>query len=100
VTESEAFVVLGLPAVASWAEIHRAFRVAARTYHPDLASGDAVQFRRVSEAYRVLRETESARFARLHTCDVCKGDKTVELRKGWRVIGVLSCPRCFGTGQI
>lgn len=47
--------VLGLPAVATDAEIKRAYRLLAKKHHPD-RGGDVEQYRAVTEAYAVLSD--------------------------------------------
>lgn len=47
--------VLGLPPLASQAELRRAFREAAKTAHPDRPGGSAERFREVVEAYHLLQ---------------------------------------------
>lgn len=98
--EDEAFGVLGLPSSAEWSEIKRAFRTKATGVHPDTGNGDRAQFERLCEARRVLLETEPERDRKRHCCPTCAGDKTLEVRKGWRVVGKISCPECRGTGEI
>ena len=44
---------LGVPPGAPTADVERAFRAAARVHHPDVG-GDALAFRRVTEARAVL----------------------------------------------
>ena len=44
---------LGVPSGAPAADVERAFRAAARIHHPDVG-GDALAFRRVTEARAVL----------------------------------------------
>ncbi len=47
--------VLGVPALASQAELRRAFREAAKIAHPDRRGGSAEAFREVMEAYHLLQ---------------------------------------------
>lgn len=51
--------ILGLPALASAEAIHVRWRELARQYHPDaVGGGDPARFRRLREAYEVLRDPE------------------------------------------
>jgi curved DNA-binding protein len=62
------YEVLGVPRSASSEEIRRAYRKLAREYHPDLnkESGAEDRFKEISEAYDVLRDSDSrGRYDRL-----------------------------------
>lgn len=59
-TLSEARRLLGVAPDADPAAVARAFRAAARRTHPDLAGGDAAEFRRCAEAYRRLKRAVPA----------------------------------------
>jgi curved DNA-binding protein CbpA len=51
------YIVLGVPRLASGAEIARAYRRAARASHPDRGgAGSSERFQAVSDAYEVLRD--------------------------------------------
>lgn len=55
----DVYVVLGLAREATIADIKRAYRRLARTYHPDINPGDdraAAIFRHVAEAYEILSD--------------------------------------------
>jgi curved DNA-binding protein len=55
------YAVLGVPRTASQAEIKKAFRKAARKYHPDTNTGDAAaeaRFKAVNEANAVLSDPD------------------------------------------
>lgn len=54
--EPDFYVVLGVPADATRAEIVRAFRRRARTHHPD-RGGDAEAFQGLHRAYETLSDT-------------------------------------------
>ena len=98
-TEAQAFLVLQLMPDADWSTIKAAYRVRALRWHPD-AGGDAEQFQRICAAYNVLRETEPERYRKRHLCPVCQGDKVLNVRRGWRIVGTVQCPRCAGLGSI
>lgn len=58
------YELLDIPRGAGDAEIKRAYRVAARRYHPDANPGDAVaeaRFKEVSQAYEVLSDPDRRR---------------------------------------
>ena len=58
------YEVLGIDRSASEAELKRAFKKLARTYHPDVNPGDAraeERFKEISEAYAVLSDPEKRR---------------------------------------
>src|SRR5690348_10729165 len=52
------YVVLGVAKDADDAEIKRAFRELARTYHPDLNPDGAERFKEINEAYAVLSDRD------------------------------------------
>ena len=55
------YAILGVPRTASQAEIKKAFRKVARTYHPDVAknkTGAEEKFKEANEAYEVLSDPE------------------------------------------
>jgi molecular chaperone DnaJ len=59
--EKDYYAALGVPKDASAADIKKAYRKLARTYHPDANSGDAKaeeKFKEVSEAYDVLSDPD------------------------------------------
>ena len=84
---------------AGWPAIREAYKVLARRWHPD-AGGDAEQFARICEAYRVLRATEAERNRLRHLCPECQGARMLSVRRGWRVVSTVGCPRCDGLGSI
>lgn len=57
------FGVLGVKKSASPEEIKKAYRLAARTWHPDVnkESNAAEQFRRIQEAWEILRDNQTKR---------------------------------------
>ncbi len=58
------YLVLGLSREASGADIKRAYRRLARTYHPDINPGDRaaeLRFRQISEAYQTLIDPDRRR---------------------------------------
>jgi molecular chaperone DnaJ len=58
---SDYYKILGVSKKASLADIKKAYRKLARTYHPDLNPGDKVsekKFKDITEAYEVLKDTE------------------------------------------
>jgi len=59
--ETDYYKILGVDKKASEAEIKKAYRKLAMKYHPDHAKGDAgaeEKFKKISEAYAVLSDTE------------------------------------------
>jgi curved DNA-binding protein len=62
-TAGEAFAVLGLSGPASPEAVKTAFNAAAKAARPDHDGGDEERFRKVIEAYRVLKKLEAARAA-------------------------------------
>ena len=62
--KADYYEVLGVSRSASEAELKRAFKKLARTYHPDVNPGDAKaeeRFKEISEAYAVLSDPEKRR---------------------------------------
>ena len=60
-TRSECYQVLGLDAGSSTEQIRQAYRRRAQEFHPDRNPGDSraeEQFKRLSEAYQTLTQTE------------------------------------------
>ena len=57
------YQILGVPRSASQAEIQKAYRKLARTYHPDVNKDPAAEerFKEISEAYDVLSDPDSRR---------------------------------------
>ena len=55
-TLAEAYQILGLDADADSEEVRRAYRERVKAVHPDREGGDEAEFKRVTEAYEVLRE--------------------------------------------
>jgi hypothetical protein len=55
-TPAEAYRVLGLDADATADEVRRAYRERVKSVHPDRDGGDEAEFKRVTEAYEVLKE--------------------------------------------
>lgn len=55
-TPAEAYRVLGLDADATDEEVRRAYRERVKSVHPDREDGDEAEFKRVTEAYEVLKE--------------------------------------------
>jgi hypothetical protein len=53
---AEAYRVLGLNADATAEEVRRAYRERVKAVHPDREDGDEAEFKRVTEAYEVLKE--------------------------------------------
>jgi molecular chaperone DnaJ len=59
--EKDFYAILGVPSTATAAEIKKAYRKLARTYHPDKNPGDAAaeqRFKDVGEAHSVLSDKE------------------------------------------
>ncbi len=54
--EEDYYATLGLATTATAEEVRRVYRELARQCHPDMAGGDAEAFRRIQEAYEVLRD--------------------------------------------
>lgn len=50
------YQILGLKEDAKQGEIAAAYRRLAKKYHPDLKSGNAEQFRKISDSYQVLSD--------------------------------------------
>jgi len=98
-TAAQAFGVLQLLPDADWSAIREAYKARALRSHPD-AGGDAEQFARLGDAYRVLRATEAERERVRHLCPDCQGARRLGVRRGWRVVATVDCPRCAGTGSI
>ena len=62
--EKDYYAALGVPKDASTAEIKKAYRKLARTYHPDANKGEAKaeeRFKEISEAYAVLSDDAKRR---------------------------------------
>jgi hypothetical protein len=57
-TPSEAYRRLGLDADADFEDVRRAYRERVKEVHPDREGGDEEAFKRVTEAYEVLRERQ------------------------------------------
>lgn len=55
----QAAALLGVEVDAGAVEIRSAFRRLVRRHHPDVAGGDGADTRRLTEAYRVLRQPEA-----------------------------------------
>ncbi|MCI5189281.1 MAG: J domain-containing protein, partial [Candidatus Electrothrix sp. AS4_5] len=53
------YEVLGVPEDAEKEEIKKSFRNLAKQYHPDITKGDDEQFRKISQAYKVLSSPEA-----------------------------------------
>jgi len=54
--EEDYYGILGLPATTTAEEVKRVYRDLARQHHPDVAGGDVEAFRKIQEAYEVLRD--------------------------------------------
>lgn len=54
--EEDYYAILNLPPSTTSEEVKRAYRDLARQHHPDAAGGNAEIFRKVQEAYEVLRD--------------------------------------------
>ena len=52
------YKVLGVRQNATQAEIRRAYRQKAKLFHPDMATGDMEEFRRIQNAYEVLTDVK------------------------------------------
>ena len=64
------YQILGINKSASDDEIKKAYRKLAHQYHPDKASGNATQFKEISEAYQVLSDkTKREQYDRFGTAD-------------------------------
>lgn len=58
--QENCYDVLGVTRDSSKAEIARNYRPLARKYHPDnRETGDVVQFKRVANAYEILKDEEA-----------------------------------------
>lgn len=56
------YAILGIKRKATDQEIKKAYRIAAKTWHPDVNNDDtAEQFRRVNEAYEILKDAQQRR---------------------------------------
>ena len=60
-TAGQARELLGLPPGADAAALARAYRIAVKAAHPDLAGGDDERLRKVIEAHKVLKSLGEAR---------------------------------------
>jgi curved DNA-binding protein CbpA len=87
--------VLGVPAGATLADIKKAYRRLARTYHPDKNNGDpaaAAKFREITEAYEALTD-QARRNGHGHTKAKTPGTGTaatsVDVQAVSRVLAVL-----------
>jgi DnaJ-class molecular chaperone len=54
--KSDHYATLGVSRSAATEEVHQAYRQLAKRYHPDAPSGDAENFKILSEAHRVLTD--------------------------------------------
>tara|TARA_X000000950_G_C13919718_1_gene662781 strand:+ start:3925 stop:4932 length:1008 start_codon:yes stop_codon:yes gene_type:complete len=64
------YQTLGVERNASASELKTAYRKLANRYHPDKPTGDAEQFKKVSEAYQVLSDDQKrAQYDRFGTAD-------------------------------
>ena len=90
---SEAFTKLGLPQIATAAEVKSAYRRKAASEHPD-KGGSASAFQDLNEAYEVaMRET-----VRPVRCSACEGSGKVAFAKAGFAAVERRCNACRGTG--
>ena len=100
--EDDYYETLQLNPKADPDTIHRVYRILAQRYHPDnTETGDAGMFRRVSDAYRVLREPEQRAAYDVRHCtrqrsrwrifDQARASTGVEgeKRKRWGILSLL-----------
>jgi hypothetical protein len=68
VSQSDPYVVLGVPRSATRSEIARAYRALARQHHPDAGAPESERMVRINEAWHVLSDpARRARWDRQHT---------------------------------
>ena len=98
------FKVLGVPPIASSAEIHDAYKAKSLIFHPDVFAGPVEKFVEIRDAYEVLKtENERARhlaFLKLTAveCPVCTGQGVIWKQKGFTARKGLVCMACDGAG--
>jgi len=81
------FAALGLEPTATEAEVKAAYRLKARSLHPD-AGGDPAEFSDLNHAY-----TEALLYITNTPCTMCHGTGKVQQTTGWTTIS-LPCPLC------
>jgi DnaJ-class molecular chaperone len=75
--EQTHYYVLGINKRADLNKIKRAYRVAARKYHPDLTGSDSEMFHRVQEAYDTLSDRDKKRAYDLRHNDTSESGPSV-----------------------